>query len=53
MAGIANQPRYVLKYNSTNPARDGRYRNVTVNVVNAPPGPYKISTRLGYYPAGR
>lgn len=52
-ATIANQTRYVLKYNSTHPARDGRYRNVAVNIVNAPPGAYKISARLGYYAAGQ
>jgi VWFA-related protein len=37
---------YVLGYHSTNPARDGRYRRITVNLNR--PG-VKIDYRRGYY----
>jgi VWFA-related protein len=37
---------YVLGYHSTNPARDGRYRRITVNATR--PG-VKIDFRRGYY----
>ncbi len=52
-ASVANQTRYVLKYNSTNPALDGKYRRVKVDVVTAPPGTLKIAARMGYYATGR
>jgi Ca-activated chloride channel family protein len=52
-ASIANQTRYVLKYNSTNQALDGKYRRVKVDVVTAPPGTFKIAARMGYYATGR
>jgi len=48
-ASVAHQTRYVLKYNSTNRALDGKYRRVKVDVVTAPPGTYKIAARMGYY----
>ena len=37
---------YILGYHSTNPARDGRYRRITVQLKQ--PG-YKIEYRRGYY----
>ena len=37
---------YMLGYHSTNPARDGRYRKITVQLKK--PG-YKIEYRKGYY----
>ena len=52
-ASVANQTRYVLKYNSTNQALDGKYRRVKVDVVTAPPGTFKIAARMGYYATGR
>ena len=52
-ASVANQPRYVLKYNSTNHVLDGKYRRVKVDVVTAPPGTFKIAARTGYYATGR
>jgi Ca-activated chloride channel family protein len=42
---------YVLGYYPKNKARDGKYRNVEVRVVQ-PPGlgsPLKVHWRLGYY----
>jgi Ca-activated chloride channel family protein len=52
-ATVANQTRYLLRYNSTNQALDGKYRSVRVDVVTAPPGTFKIRARMGYYPRGR
>jgi Ca-activated chloride channel family protein len=52
-ASVANQIRYVLKYNSTNQALDGKYRRVKVDVVTAPPVTFKIAAPMGYYPTGR
>jgi Ca-activated chloride channel homolog len=52
-ASVANQIRYVLKYNSTNQALDGKYRRVKVDVVTTPPGTFKIAAPMGYYPTGR
>jgi len=52
-AGIANQTRYVLKYNSTNHALDGKYRRVKVDVVAAPPETFNVAAPLGYYSTGR
>jgi VWFA-related protein len=37
---------YILGYHSTNPARDGKYRRITVSLK--PPG-YKLDYRHGYY----
>jgi Ca-activated chloride channel family protein len=47
-AEIADELRhqYALYYTPTNPARDGRFRRVRVEVAG--PG-YQISTRVGYY----
>jgi len=52
-ASIANQTRYVLKYNSTNRALDGKYRRVKVDVVTSPPGTFEVAARMGYYATGR
>jgi len=37
---------YALYYTPTNPARDGRFRRVLVEVSG---GPYRATTRVGYY----
>jgi Ca-activated chloride channel family protein len=37
---------YALYYTPTNPARDGRFRRVLVEVGG---GPYRAATRVGYY----
>ncbi|HEV2860809.1 MAG TPA: VWA domain-containing protein [Pyrinomonadaceae bacterium] len=37
---------YALYYTPTNPARDGRFRRVVVEVQG---GPYRAHTRVGYY----
>jgi Ca-activated chloride channel family protein len=52
-ASVANQIRYVVKYNSTNRALDGKYRRVKVDVVTEPPGTFKIAAPMGYYATGR
>jgi Ca-activated chloride channel family protein len=48
--GIELRNQYVLYYSSTNQARDGKYRHVTVKLVQ-PRGlpPLKAFFRLGYY----
>ena len=48
--GIELRNQYVLYYSSTNPVRDGKYRHVTVKLVQ-PRGlpPLKAFFRLGYY----
>ncbi|HEX8722460.1 MAG TPA: VWA domain-containing protein [Pyrinomonadaceae bacterium] len=51
-AEIADELRhqYALYYTPTDPARDGRFRRVRVEVNG--PG-YEVSTRVGYYAPGR
>jgi Ca-activated chloride channel homolog len=46
---VRNQ--YVLAYYPTNAAKDGSFRNVKIDVVNAPhhAGKLSVRTRLGYY----
>jgi Ca-activated chloride channel homolog len=48
--GIELRNQYVLGYTPTNPQRDGKYRRVTVKVVQ-PRGlpPLRAFWRLGYY----
>ncbi len=52
-ASVANQTHYVLKYNPTNQALDGKYRRVKVEVVKATPETFKIDARMGYYATRR
>ena len=52
-ASVANQTHYVLKYNPTNQALDGKYRRVKVEVVTATPETFKIDARMGYYATRR
>jgi len=51
-ARIGNELRsqYVTGYNSTNPARDGKYRHVTVKLsAEQRPAELRTSYRHGYY----
>jgi Ca-activated chloride channel family protein len=52
--GIALRNQYVLEYNPKNPARDGKYRSVQVEIV-PPRGlpPLSATSRPGYYASAR
>jgi len=51
-ARIGNElpSQYVIGYNSTNPARDGKYRHITVKLSAEPrPAGLRTNYRHGYY----